>query len=317
MTTVRVVIAMIVLAVTSAASQTPARVATTTVDVLPIGPNGEPVIGLSADEFEVVSDGAPVVITSIGSAPAEFAVLLLLDVSISQPLKRNEVHTAMSEGWLPSLRAGDRARMGAIGEPTVFGPWLSGDRVAHLTTARALVDRAPSGPSPIWDATDAAMQLLADEPGAKMVVLVTDGRSAANRLSVDDVLARATAANVAISSVSEGSEQYLPQSGDAAARVRSDVSLRRLADETGGLFVEDGIARRTTSARIDPFGYVRELLNTPNRPGPLLARVMSLMRQRYRIAFAPAAGAGVHTLDVRVSRPGVTVYARRAYAITK
>lgn len=317
MTAIRALVACAALTATGIVAQGPVRATMALCDVLVIGPNGEPVIDLTAEEFEVVSDGAVVTIASFGSAPAELAVALLLDVSTSQPLKRYEVHTAMAESWLPSLRVGDRARMGSIGEPTVFGPWLSGDRAANLTAARALVDRAPAGPSPIWDATDAAVQIVAPEAGAKMVVLVTDGRSAANRLSVDDVVTRAVAANVAVSSVSEGSEQYLPQSGGAAARVRSDVSLRRLAGETGGLFVEDGAARRVTSARIDPFAYVREMVNTPNRPGPLLARIMSLMRQRYRLSFAAAAGDGTHTLDIRVRRPGLTVYARRAYANPK
>ena len=114
----------------------------------------------------------------------------MLDVSTSQALKRHEVHTAVAENWLPSLRAGDRARIGVIGEPAIFGGWLPAERAASTAAARAIVDRAPNGPSPIWDTTVAAIQLLADVPGAKTVVLVTDGRAAANVLSLDDVIAR-------------------------------------------------------------------------------------------------------------------------------
>ena len=311
-------VALVALALTaSAVAQVPAATALVTTDVLVVGADGEPIRDLSREEFDVVSDGRPVSLTDFRSAPAELAVVLMLDASTSQALKRYEVHTAVADSWLPSLRAGDRARIGVIGQPAVFGGWLSADRAANTTTARTLVDRATAGPSPIWDNTVAAIQLLADAPGAKAVILVTDGRAAANVLSLDDVIARATAANVSISSVSEGGEQYLPQAGGPAARIRSDESLRRLAETTGGLFVEDGAARRTTSARIDPFRYVRELVDTPSRPGPLLTRIMSLMRQRYRLSFVPFPDGQPRTLEVRVRRANVTVHARRSFVSSK
>ena len=301
----------------SVVAQGTTRTAMVTTDVLVLGADGEPIIDLSRQDFEVLSDGAPVAVGAARSAPAELGVVLMVDVSTSQALARHEVHTAVAENWLPSLRAGDRARIGVIGEPAIFGGWLPAERPASTSAARAIVDRAPNGPSPIWDTTVAAMQLLAEAPGAKMVLLVTDGRAAANVLSLDDVIAAANAGDVSISSVSEGGEQYLPQAGGPATRVRSDDSLRRLAESTGGLFVEDGSARRTTSARLDPFRYVRELVNTPSRPGPLLTRIMSLMRQRYRLSFPAPADGRTHTLEVRVGRPSVTVHTRRAFMSSK
>jgi hypothetical protein len=316
MSVVRFAVVALVLTA-SVVAQSPIRMAPVTTDVLVVGSDGEPIIDLSRAEFEVLVDGAPVAPSAVGSAPSELAVVLMLDVSTSQALKRHEVHTAVAENWLPSLRAGDRARIGVIGEPATFGGWLPFDRTASAASARAIIDRAPNGPSPIWDTTVAALQLLVDAPGAKAVVLVTDGRAAANVLSLDDVIAGANAGDVSISSVSEGGEQYLPQAGGPAERVRSDDSLRRLADTTGGLFVEDGSARRTTSARIDPFRYVRELIETPSRPGPLLTRIMSLMRQRYRVTFAAPADGRPHTLEIRVRRENATVHARRSFVSPK
>jgi hypothetical protein len=43
--------------------------------------------------------------------------------------------------------------------------------------------------------------------------------------------------------------------------VRPDASLAWLADQTGGVYLEDGMARRHIQSRADPFGYVREIMN--------------------------------------------------------
>jgi hypothetical protein len=144
-------------------------------------------------------------------------------------------------------------------------------------------------------------------------VLVTDGRSAGNALSLEDAAKRAVAADVSIGVISEGGEQLLPQGGDPSTRLRPAAALRWLADATGGVYLEDGVARRTASPRLDPFGYVREVIETPSRPGPLLSRILSVTRQRYRIGFNAATDRQVHALDVRVSRPGVLVIAKRSY----
>jgi hypothetical protein len=103
-----------------------------------------------------------------------------------------------------------------------------------------------------------------------------------------------------------------PQTGDATVRVRPDASLHWLADATGGLFFEDAIARRV-SPRLDPLGYVQDIVRSPNQPGPLLARTMSALHQRYRLGFSTTADGRTHALEVRVQRPGVVVKTRRSY----
>ena len=97
------------------------------------------------------------------------------------------------------------------------------------------------------------------------------------------------AEDVAISSVSEAGENVLPQAGGPTTRFRSDDSLRWLAEQTGGLFLPDGIARRSLRPNPDPFAYVREIAQTPNRPGELLARIVNVWRQRHQISFAASA----------------------------
>jgi len=74
---------------------------------------------------------------------------------------------------------------------------------------------------------------------------------------------------------------------------RPSRDLRKISDETGG-------------------GYF-ELLKTAEL-APTFSRVAQELRSQYLIGFAPAALDGkVHKLDVKVTRPGMTVRARRSY----
>jgi hypothetical protein len=284
-----------------------------TCDVLALGSDELPVANLTQADFEVQIDGAPAPIARFSPAPSSLSVVVLVDGTASQPLKRYEYVTGVQTGLIPNLMAGDRARLAVLGNPTVIGPWLPADRVAALNSVRVFLDRTPLEPSPIWDAIDLAAQALAAESAPRVLILLTDGRSAGNALSLDDAAKRALAAGVSISVVSEGGEWLIPQFGDAPDRARSDVSLRWLADTTGGLFLPDGTARRTLKPQMNAFAYVKELVNTPSRPAPLFASILSAMRSRYRLGFEATADGRVHTLDVRAKRPGIDVRAPRTF----
>jgi hypothetical protein len=147
------------------------------------------------------------------------------------------------------------------------------------------------------------------------VLVLSDGRATGNALGLEELAARAVALDVSISSVSEADEKRVAQGADPVLRVRPDASLEWLAAETGGVYLEDGIARRTIQARLDrdPFGYVKELMNTPNQPGVWLARIISLMRQRHYVSFDGPVNKGTHRLEIRARAPGLTIVTKRSY----
>ena len=290
-----------------------APLATVSCDVSVVGPDGLPLEGLSLSDFQVLSDGEPVTAMGLSAVPAALSVILVVDATTSQPLRRYEINNALATYWLPGLRPGDKVRVGTLGTPLTLTSWLPDDQRAALAIVRPLVERAPIEPSPLWDAATSAIQSLAGETGTRLVVLLTDGRANANRVSLDDVGDAALSANVIVSSVSEGGERVLAQAGEAVARVRSDASLQWLADQTGGVFLADGVARRTMRAQVDPFAYVRELVQTPNQPGPLLARILTVARHRYRLSFAGLTDGRIHRLDVRVGIPGASVSVKKRY----
>lgn len=282
------------------------------IDVAVLDASLAPVPNLSAKDFEIRVDDAPVAIAAVRQLPPELSVVLIFDGTSSQPLKRYEVINAVTTQWLPGLLTGDRIRLGTIAAPLSLSGWMSRDATGGPTAIRSFFDRASLEPSPLWDATAAAVDALAREPGTKLVLLMSDGRANANVIGLEEAASRALAAGVAVTVVGESAESLLAQAGDPAARIRPDESLRWLAQETGGMYLPDGVARRSLRPQQDPFAYVRELVATPNRPGPLLVSLTDAMRRRYRVTIYGPSDRRPHRVDVRVAEPGTTVHwARR------
>jgi hypothetical protein len=294
------------------------RAPASTCDVAVIDADGLPVSGLGLQDFVVMIDGRTVPLSGITRASGDLSIVLVADATTSQPLRRYEIINALSRHWFPSLRPRDQVRIGTVGEPLALSAWLPIDQTAALAMTRPIIERAATEPSPLWDAAVASIDALTPMQGTKVLVLLSDGRANANKVGLDDVAERALAADVVISTVSEGADREIPQAAaEASARLRSDASLQWLADQTGGVFLPDGVARRQVSVRSDPFGYVREMVQTPNAPGPLLVRATASLRARYRLTFAGPTDGRWHTLEVAVSKPGVTVRVRRRFLASR
>jgi len=310
----RLLVAALAVLAVGAAAVPPRAVdrATIVVDVAALDSNGAAVGTLSSSDVEVLVDNAAVPVLSVAPAPSALNLVLVIDHSSSVPVRRTDLINAVGNQWLPLLVAGDRARLALVASPFTFGPWLPVGRPADTTMARSLLDRAGAEPSPLWDAIDAGAQLLAGSTAPRAVIVLSDGRATGNALGLDELAARAMAVGVSITAISEADDKLLPQGVDAPARVRPDASLDWLATQTGGVYLEDGIARRHIQSRADPFGYVRELMNNPVQPGVWLARATTLLRQRHLVSFAAPDDGRPHRLEVRAKTPGLTIRARKA-----
>jgi len=307
------VAAAAVLTVGATAPTRPISHATITVDVAALDSTGAAISTLSSSDVEVVVDDAVTAVLSVTPAPSALNLVLVVDHSSSVPVRRTDLINAIGGQWLPLLVPGDRARLALVASPVAFGPWLPTGRPADTNMARSLLDRAGAEPSPIWDAVDAAGQLLAGSRAPRAVIVLSDGRATGNALGLEEVATRAMAIGVSITAISEADDKLLPQGADAPARVRPDASLQWLADQTGGVYLEDGIARRHIQSRADPFGYVREIMNTPIQPGVWLTRATALLRQRHLVSFAAPDDGRPHRLDVRPRTAGITIKCRKAF----
>jgi hypothetical protein len=214
-------------------------------------------------------------------------------------------------GLLRRLRAGDRVSVATISKARDPGSPFTSDRHAFVRdVSRALATPGGDryGPSPIWDATDAAVTRLASEPGRRVVVLLTDGLSTGNRLGVDAVIDHAARSGVAIFIVAEASGP--PRSGrgwtlgDSTHATWTMVSspfgssaignLARLADGTGGVVAIDG-------------------MGSPPDPRQRLETIMRVIRSSYVMTVAmpnsPTPAAHGRTLEIRPRSAAIVAHA--------
>ena len=204
----------------------------------------------------------------------------------------------------------DRLRVGSFSGRTILNPAFTSDAVELVSAVRAAFDMPEGdryGPSAIWDAVDGAIGLLREEASARAVVVVTDGRATGNRLGLAEVIRRAQAASVAVNVIGQGRAVTEAQDAETGVLIAPEVPMRKLTDETGGIYLADGPAR-TSAAQ-----YARGIV-IPAEPGVLLSEIISRLHRRYTLGFTAHVGEPrLRQLEVRVRRQGVRVRATGRY----
>ena len=200
----------------------------------------------------------------------------------------------------------DRARIGTFG----------GSEIAmgfHLTSDHAELKRVISeevwpqgGPRHLWNAVGAAMMSLKNEPGRRVVLVLTNGPDSMNDIpgmpgaSYVDKTLRDSGFMIYAVVPFPRNQMLLNPDGDIQPR----VSLPDLVDLSGGGYIQttsSDYMRRPASAATDPL-----LMALP--------RVIDELRHQYSLGFVPRQRDGREgKLDVRVSRDGAVVTARKTY----
>lgn len=130
------------------------------------------------------------------------SLVLLLDASFSMTpfaLADDERFPALLSALDRELASDDAAAVGCVTDRTVVSPFVP--RGSLLDEWKLLAQAPPAerfGPSPLWDALDAAVSAVATRDGTRSVVLWTDGQPTGNKLGLDEVTARARAAGVSL-----------------------------------------------------------------------------------------------------------------------
>lgn len=265
--------------------------------------DGKPVTGLAREDFELFVDGQPRPIESFSTDAAPVSVVLLLDESASMRMGDLASSIAIQrtlDQWFPlSLKPADRARIGTIAKHLLLSDRFTTDRhelVDAGFAARSTAAADKLGPSPIWDAVDAAVTALEAEDHQRAIVLFTDGRSTGNRAGLADAGAHAMAAAASVHVIAEhDSPVPIVQVDGTEVSVAPGTGLRWLADRTGGAYFSDR-----------PFPW--------SDPGPLVARILDSLHHAGTLGFAPVALDGkVHALEIKVKTPGLIARARKSF----
>jgi Ca-activated chloride channel family protein len=246
---------------------------------------GRLVPDLRREDFELFDNGKRVDLAVFDSVIQPISTVLLLDTSGSMTMNM-ELLTQAAAQFVERLLPGDRARVGSFSRKVrVSPPDFTGDRDVLL---RALHEDIQYGnQTALWDATDAGMDALKHVRGRRVVVVFTDGADTDSKRDRGDILTRARTEEFMIYAIGLRSRMR------GHGIVQPDPGLKQVAEDTGGGYFE--------------LSHTDELHAT-------FTRVASELHSQYALGFTPQAIDGkVHTLQVRVVRPGLVVRARKSY----
>ena len=128
--------------------------------------HGEPLTGLTADDFRVFEDGLPQTITAFAAGEFPLAVGIGLDRSFSMGGKADRLGIAKraARSFIGALRPDDEVMVMAIGSETSIVTPLSRDH----QEAPASIDRLDAwGTTPLYDATLAAIDAIQPAKGRR------------------------------------------------------------------------------------------------------------------------------------------------------
>ena len=273
---------------------------------------GRLVPDLERDAFEVRDNGKPQPLTVFSNEVQPLSIVMMLDRSGSMMGNAGLVQRAAAE-FVKRLSPDDKARIGAFGERIEIEPSeFTNDQHQLL---RALQSEVPvKGPTPLWNATNQALETLRGQEGRKVVLIFSDGGDSPmnnfskNNSSIMDIMRGAQQDDVMVYTIGLAQTAIRRGSGNPAAGgfgaltgsmtvVRPDPGLATIADETGGGYFE--------LTRAD------DLAST-------FARVAEELRHQYALGFEPPRlDDKMHDLDVKVSGKGMKVRARKEYLAKK
>ena len=272
---------------------------------------------LDRDVFEVEDNGKKQELTLFANDVQPITVVVLLDRSGSMKEKFTLVERA-AESFVQSMAANDKARIGTFAQRIEIEPMeFTSKHDELLKILRA--DLQEGGPTPLWNAVNRAIDSLLLEHGRRVVLVLTDGvdnpmNFFSKNYSLKDVMKRAEENDIMVYAIGLAGDNAPPGLGSGRAggfpggavpggrgmpsrpytvSEKPDEGLAKIATATGGGYFE------LTS--------MRDLSTT-------FARVAYELHHQYVLGFTPPAlDDKMHTLTVRVSKPGMIVRTRRGY----
>jgi Ca-activated chloride channel homolog len=240
-------------------------------------PSGRPAEGLSRDDFQVSEDGIAQTISVFSAGDFPLSLAIVVDRSFSMAGRPLEAALAGADRLIAEAGGPDRVTVVALGgDVQTLAPLGSDPDAAR----RALRGLSVWGTTPLGEAVNTALGVLAGQAGRRAVVLFTDGRGRYDPADREALLERVRRSDVLVYPMAVG---------------RQDPRL--LADLAA---LSGGRASRARNAR---------------QATQLASRLAAELRHQYLIGYEPTGTGpgGWRTIHVTVGRPRLSVRARRGY----
>jgi VWFA-related protein len=135
---------------------------------------GRLVPDLARDDFEIRDNDKPQDLTVFANDVQPITIVIMLDRSGSMTWNYGLVRDA-AEQFVGDLLPADKARLGNFSNRVEIDPeTFTSDRAELVRILHA--DLQDGGPTPLWNATAAAMNALQSQEGRRVVLVFTDGK---------------------------------------------------------------------------------------------------------------------------------------------
>jgi Ca-activated chloride channel homolog len=241
---------------------------------------GNPVTGLTREDFTVLEDGRPQAVSAFAEGDFPLSVALAVDRSFSMGAKQLPTAISAARTFLGELRPQDQSMLVGIGsEIEVLTP-LSADRPAQM---RALSALKPWGTTGLHDAIIESIDAIQAAKGRRALVLLSDGSDRYSKAAAADALDRARRSDVMVYPVALGRNR--------------PALFAQLASLTGGRSFQP---------------------KTPAELNVIMRTIANELRHQYLLGYTPSrpivpGEEQWRPITVRVTRADVTVRARDGY----
>ncbi len=247
---------------------------------------GRHVGGLNQNQFKVFEDGIEQPISIFAAEETPFAAVILIDTSGSME-ERVVLARSAAIRFLDGLRPRDNVAIYSFDSKVNLIQSFSNLR----DVSERIFELTAKGMTVLNDAVfQASAELNTRLEKRRAIIVLSDGMDTSSRTSTEKALKAALAANAAIYTIDMAAAD-----SPVIQRSTNQAVLKKFADKTGGTFVATpgGVAMR------DAFRNIVDELG-----------------EQYTVGYQPAApkkDGKWHRLELRVSRPRLTIRTRAGY----
>jgi VWFA-related protein len=267
------------------------------------GPDGQPVGGLAARDFDVTEDGQPVTIDDFAGAAGPISTVLVIDRSASMD-ENDKIEGAQdaARSFVEQMRPGDQTELITFNQTTSVAERFTNNQDELL---RAIDHIDADGGTALYDSMVAGVDALKNVTGRRALLLLTDGQDCRESSICPDEYGSRRSLDQAIAyAEQQGQPVYVIGLGDRAGDERDGIDegvLRKIADETSGeyFYAPSGDQLAELYAALAS-GLQQEYTLTYRSPRPFYDGTRRDIR--VSVGGAPAAAGGYverHLIDVR------------------
>lgn len=305
-----------------------------------VDPSGEFVYDLKQSDFEILDNGAPQKLESFEAEPRQMAVVIVIQTSKSVEALLDEVKPLGSVFSALLLGPQGQAAVITYGDRVELVQDFSNDSDQLEETLEKIGPEGVNGR--LNDALMRGIALLERRPRTERRILVvfSNGYDDESETKSEEVVRRATGSEVAIYGLAFNPvkgllsrQPQVPPIGPLDANMTRPLPPGRAATPTASANVYDApipivdiltatgqVTRSATFSSLLEFysGYTGGVYYSHWKKNTLddqLSRIGAEINSQYELSYVPdtLSEPGFHTIQVRVSRPGVKVRTRAGY----